>query len=88
MARPEGARAGEVRTYRLDAVAAARLTDRAFARPDDFDLQTFANRAFGLFQSEAEYGEVVWRFARVRPPRRADTSSTRARRRRTNRTAR
>jgi predicted DNA-binding transcriptional regulator YafY len=63
VARPEGARAGEVRTYRLDAVAAARLTDRAFARPDDFDLQTFANRAFGLFQSEAEYGEVVWRFA-------------------------
>lgn len=63
VARPEDSSAGEVRTYRLDAVGAAQLTDRAFVRPEDFDLQAFANRAFGLFQSEAEYGEVVWRFA-------------------------
>jgi predicted DNA-binding transcriptional regulator YafY len=63
VARPEDDPAGPVRTYRLDAVASASLTDRPFARPDDFDLQAFANRAFGLFQSEAEYGEVVWRFA-------------------------
>ena len=63
VARAEDDPGGPVRTYRLDAVTEASLTDRAFARPEDFDLQAFANRAFGLFQSTAEYGEVVWRFA-------------------------
>ena len=27
-----------------------------------FDLQAFADRAFGVFQNEDEFGEVVWRF--------------------------
>ncbi len=52
-----------VRTYRLDAVAAARVTEEMFERPESFDLQAFANRAFGVYQAAAEYGEVVWRFA-------------------------
>ncbi|WP_293863451.1 WYL domain-containing protein [uncultured Alsobacter sp.] len=63
VARPEDTPEGTVRTYRLDAVSNAILTERPFARPEDFDLQAFANRAFGLYQSETEYGEVVWRFA-------------------------
>jgi predicted DNA-binding transcriptional regulator YafY len=63
VARPEGDPTGPIRTYRMDAIAGATLTVRGFARPDGFDLQAFANRAFGLFQSDAEFGEVVWRFA-------------------------
>jgi predicted DNA-binding transcriptional regulator YafY len=53
---------GAIRTYRLDGVAAARVTDQFFTRPHDFDLQDFANRAFGVYQNDAEYEEVVWRF--------------------------
>ena len=41
---------------------AASLTTRTFVRPLDFDLAVFAERAFGLYQNEREYGEVVWRF--------------------------
>jgi predicted DNA-binding transcriptional regulator YafY len=63
VARPEADPTGPVRTYRMDAITAAHLSGRPFQRPDGFDLQAFANRAFGLFQSDAEYGEVVWRFA-------------------------
>jgi predicted DNA-binding transcriptional regulator YafY len=60
--RPANDRGGPVRTYRLDGVIAARVTDQPFTRPEGFDLQNFANRAFGVYQNEAEYGDVVWRF--------------------------
>ena len=63
VARPEDDPQGPVRTYRMDAVRTAALTTRGFVRPADFDLQAFANRAFGLFQSDQEFGDVVWRFA-------------------------
>ena len=26
-------------------------------------MQSFANRGFGLYQNDAEYGEIEWRFA-------------------------
>lgn len=60
--RPKDDPSGPIRTYRLDGVLTARLLPESFARPDGFDLQTFANRAFGVYQNDAEYGEVVWRF--------------------------
>jgi len=46
----------------MDQIRAASLTTRTFIRPLDFDLAVFAERAFGLYQNEREYGEVVWRF--------------------------
>ena len=60
--RPEGDDAGPVRTYRMDQIRTASLTGRTFVRPSGFDLAAFAERAFGLFQNDSEYGEVVWRF--------------------------
>ena len=30
--------------------------------PDDFDLHEFANRAFGVYQNDAEYCDIVWKF--------------------------
>ena len=63
--RPKDDRSGPIRTYRLDGVLAARLLPESFVRPEGFDLQTFANRAFGVYQNDAEYGEVVWRFRPV-----------------------
>ncbi len=61
--RPFEDKSGPVRTYRLDAVRSARVTGQSFMRPEDFDLKTYASRAFGLYQNEAEYGEVIWRFS-------------------------
>jgi len=63
VARPEDDPDVPVRTYRLDSVASASLTARGFERPADFDLQAFSQRAFGLFQNDREFGEVIWRFA-------------------------
>lgn len=63
VARPVDDPTGAIRTYRLDAVVAARLGKDGFARPRDFDLQAWANRSFGAYHDESQYGEVVWRFA-------------------------
>ena len=52
-----------IKIYRMDAIRDARLTHEYFQRPADFDLQSFANRGFGLFQNDGEYGEVEWCFA-------------------------
>ncbi|TCP41362.1 helix-turn-helix transcriptional regulator [Rhodovulum marinum] len=54
---------GRFRHFRLDRVGAARLEPHSFQRDPDFDLDAHAARAFGSFHNEAEYGEVVWRFA-------------------------
>lgn len=54
---------GRMNRYRLDRIAWARLEAGSFARDPGFDLDEHAARGFGSFHSEAEYGEVVWRFA-------------------------
>ena len=56
-------RRNAIKTYRMDAISSAELKDEYFERPVDFDLQAFANRGFGLYQNESEYGEVEWRFS-------------------------
>jgi len=53
---------GPFRTYRMEDIRKAELTDKAFARDPKFSIRDFAKRAFGTYQSEREYGEVVWRF--------------------------
>lgn len=60
---PDSRRKGAIKTYRMDAISEAHVSEDYFERPADFDLQNFANRGFMLFQNEAEYGEVEWRFA-------------------------
>lgn len=59
-----------MRHFRLDRMTKARLLPELFTRRDDFDLAEHCARAFGSFHSEAEYGEVIWRFA----PEVADTA--------------
>lgn len=49
--------------FRFDRVEAPEVTDQWFARDDGFDLAEHAARAFGSFQDERQYREVVWRFA-------------------------
>lgn len=53
---------GPIKTFRVDSISEARRTDAFFERPEDFDLQAYANRGFGLYQNDAEYGPVIWRF--------------------------
>ncbi len=49
-------------TYRMDFIQEVEPTEQTFTRDPSFDLRQFAARAFGIYQSEAEFGEVVWRF--------------------------
>lgn len=54
---------GRIRLFRTDAISSAALVSKTFVRDKGFDLRTFANRAFGSFQNEKEYGPVEWRFS-------------------------
>ena len=54
---------GHMRHYRVEDIEHAQVTQDWFARDPDFDLDTYANRSFGVFQSDDEYGEVVWKFS-------------------------
>jgi predicted DNA-binding transcriptional regulator YafY len=55
--------AGPLRLFRTDAISSAVVTSESFMRDPGFDLREFADRAFGTFQNEKEFGEVVWRFS-------------------------
>lgn len=54
---------GEPSTWRLDRMTNVKLQKEASQVPADFSLADHANRAFGVFQSHDEYGEVEWHFA-------------------------
>lgn len=62
-ARPAADRGGPVRLYVAERIRAAKVSEDVFERDPAFNLQAFANRAFGVFQNEEEFGEVVWRFS-------------------------
>lgn len=59
---------GGMQHFRLDRIRAAQLEASSFVRDPAFDLATHAARAFGSYHAEAEYGEVVWRFAPAAAP--------------------
>ena len=62
-ARPDDDRTGPVRLYVVENIRAAKVGKDVFERAPAFNLQAFANRAFGVFQNEEEFGAVVWRFS-------------------------
>lgn len=51
------------RHFRLDRIRTAHLMPTSFVRDPAFDLRAHAAQAFGSFHSEAEYGQVEWRFS-------------------------
>lgn len=63
VARPADDESGHMRLYVVENIRGARVTNEVFERDTSFNLQAFANRAFGVFQNEAEFGEVVWWFS-------------------------
>lgn len=56
------------RRYRIDRILAAEVLRESFASDGDFDINTLAEKSFGVWLDEEQYREVVWRFA----PRAAD----------------
>ncbi|MCC5989614.1 MAG: WYL domain-containing protein [Pararhodobacter sp.] len=61
VAREQG-RGNTMLHFRLDRIRSIRLHDTVFSRDPDFNLEQHTARAFGSFHSDAEFGEVVWRF--------------------------
>lgn len=52
-----------IRHFRLDRIQSIQVEAQSFVRDPDFNLETHAARAFGSFQSDDEYAEVIWRFS-------------------------
>lgn len=48
--------------FRFDRIEAPELTEEWFARDEGFDLAAHAARAFGSYQDDRQYREVVWHF--------------------------
>jgi len=53
---------GSLRYYVAERIESAELTGESFIRDVGFDIDKHAQKAFGAFQNDAEYGEVVWKF--------------------------
>lgn len=56
-------RDGRFRHYRVEDITKAELLSESFALPDGFSLADYAQKAFGSYHNEDEFGEVVWKFA-------------------------
>ena len=59
---PKDKRGSVLKTYRVDVIENVKVSDEYFTRPKDFDLQAFADQAFGVFQRDGTQEDVVWRF--------------------------
>lgn len=53
---------GGIRHFRVDLIETPEDTGQWFARDPGFSLADHAARAFGSYQDDAEFGEVIWRF--------------------------
>jgi predicted DNA-binding transcriptional regulator YafY len=62
VAKPEEDLHGPPRLYVFENIQSATLTAAFFEKDPQFNLQTFAHRAFGVFQNNDEFDDVVWRF--------------------------
>lgn len=51
------------RHYLAEKIERAELTGEIFERDPSFDINRHARQAFGAFQNDSEFGEVVWRFS-------------------------
>ena len=62
VAKPKADTEGPIRYYVAERIQSAVLTGESFVRDPGFDINQHAQRAFGAFQNDAEFGEVVWKF--------------------------
>lgn len=54
--------------YRVEEIADAQVQNESFALDPDFDIRLHAQRGFGSYERQEEYGEVVWRFSPAAAP--------------------
>jgi predicted DNA-binding transcriptional regulator YafY len=62
VAKPKADKDGPLRYYLAERMQSAELTGEAFVRDPSFNIDRHAQKAFGAFQNDAEYGEVIWKF--------------------------
>jgi len=62
VARPKDDPDGPLRYFVAERIQSAELTSGSFVRDPKFDMHEHAQKAFGAFQNDAEFGEVIWRF--------------------------
>lgn len=62
VARPTTDVDGPLRYYVAERILSAELMGESFVRDPGFDINHQTQKAFGTFQNDAEYGEVVWKF--------------------------
>lgn len=53
---------GPLRYYVAERIRSAELTGESFVREPGFNIDQHAQKAFGAFQNDSEYGEVIWKF--------------------------
>lgn len=57
VAKPKGDTHGPLRYYVAEKIQSAELTGEIFERDPDFDIDQHAQKAFGTFQNDAEFGK-------------------------------
>lgn len=62
IARPKDDTSGPMRHYVAENIERAELTGEMFERDPDFRIEQHARKAFGTYQNDSEYGEVIWKF--------------------------
>ena len=60
---------GGLRHYDVEKISEAEVLEDSFVLDSNFNIDTHCERAFGSYEDEAEYGEVVWKFTAVAAPR-------------------
>jgi predicted DNA-binding transcriptional regulator YafY len=69
VARDTAKRAGaRLQHYRVEEIQSAVVLGESFDMDPDFSIRAHAEKGFGSFESEAEHGEVVWRFSPTAAP--------------------
>lgn len=51
-----------LRYFRLDKIKQATVLDEYFEEDEDFNINDYARKSYGIFQSDDQYGEIEWRF--------------------------
>ena len=62
VARPKADSEGPLRHYLAERIESAELISESFLREPGFDIHQHARKAFGAFQNDAEFSEVIWKF--------------------------
>lgn len=53
----------QIKHFRVEEIYEAKVLDETYQIDSNFDLEKHAERGFGSFVNDAEFGEVVWRFS-------------------------